>query len=346
MELKKLTTPYISEDYQGIGGKIKITPEDFIVEEIPAYYPSGSGEHLFIHLTKKGITTKEVQKVIANIFNTKVKDVEFAGIKDKHAVTSQYFSVWLLDKQDPELVHKLEEELPVKINSYNFHQRKIKKGHLWGNIFNIKIRDIEADIDEAFRKTQQITKIIHQQGLPNLYGNQRFGIEGDNAQQGLEILKGQRKVPNKWLRQFLLSSFQSHLFNYYIVKRIEAGLLDTLMQGDLAKKHDTGGMFVVEDKATEQERFDNKEICFTGPMFGKKMTPAKEEALEFEKSIMEENGVSTEEFKQVKVNGTRRTGIILPEIESYKEDDGIRIKFNLPKGAFATIVLREIMKNE
>src|SRR6056297_124050 len=346
MELKKITTPYISKGYEGIGGKIKITPEDFIVEEIPAYYPSGSGEHLFIHLTKTGITTKEVQKVLAKTFSTKVKDVEFAGIKDKHAVTSQYFSVWLLDKQDPELVNKLEDELPVTINSYNFHQRKIKKGHLWGNQFNIKIRDIESDIDEAFKKTQQITKIIHQKGLPNLYGKQRFGIEGDNAQQGLEILKGERKVPNKWLRQFLLSSFQSHLFNYYIVKRMEAGLLDKFMQGDIAKKHDTGGMFVVEDKETEQERFNNKEICFTGPMFGKKMTTAKEEALEFENSVMKENGVTTEEFKQMKVNGTRRTGIILPEIKTYKENDGIRIKFSLPKGAFATIVLREIMKDE
>ena len=346
MELKKLTIPYISEGQKGIGGKIKINPKDFIVDEIPAYHPSGSGEHLFIHLTKTGITTKQVQKVIANIFNTKVKDVEFAGIKDKHAVTSQYYSVWLLDKQDPELVHKLEEELPVKINSYNFHQRKIKKGHLSGNQFNIKIRDIDMDIEDALKKTKQITEIIHQKGLPNLYGNQRFGIEGDNAQQGLEILKSERKVPNKWLRQFLLSSFQSHLFNYYIVKRIEAGLLDKFMQGDIAKKHDTGGMFVVEDKETEQERFKNKEICFTGPMFGKKMTPAKEEALEFENSVMEENGVTAEEFKQLKVNGTRRTGIILPEIETYKEIDGIRVKFNLPKGAFATIVLREIMKTE
>ncbi len=346
MQLKNFTKPYITEDISGIGGKIKVNPEDFTVDEIPAYEPSGSGEHLFVHLTKTGITTKEVQKALAKIFNTKRSEVEFAGIKDKHAVASQYFSVWLYNKQDPEMVCKLEDQIPVRINSFRFHQRKLKKGHLHGNQFNIKIREPEIDLDEALKRITEIKEKAIQLGIPNFYGDQRFGIEGDNPQQGLEILKGERKIQNKWLRQFLLASFQSYLFNYYLEKRIREGLFNEIMPGDIAKKHETGGIFIVEDKETEQKRFDNKEICFTGPIFGKKMTQAKGEAFVFENSILEENEVTPEELEKAKLSGTRRAGIILPSIESMKEEDGIRVKFQLPKGSFATIVLREIMKNE
>jgi tRNA pseudouridine13 synthase len=346
MQLNNFIKPYITENIAGIGGKIKAKPEDFIVEEIPAYEPSGTGEHLFIHLTKTGITTKEVQKVLARIFNTKRRDVEFAGIKDKHAIASQYFSVWLQANQNPELAYNLEEELPVTINSFKFHERKLKKGHLRGNQFNIKILNPEVNLDEAITRVTEIKEKASQQGIPNFYGDQRFGIEGDNPQQGLEILKGERKVQNKWLRQFLLASFQSYLFNYYMVKRIKTGLFSELMTGDIAKKYDTGGIFIVEEQETEQKRFDNKEICFTGPMFGKKMTQAKGEAFDFENSILEENEVTPEELKKAKLTGTRRAGIILPSIEAVKEEDGIRVKFQLPKGSFATIVLREIMKND
>lgn len=346
MQLKNLSKPYITEDTTGIGGKIKVKPEDFIVEEIPAYEPSGTGEHLFVNITKTGITTKELQKALAKIFNTKRNEVEFAGIKDKHAIATQYFSVWLYDNQDPELVYKLEEEIPVKINSFKFHQRKLKKGHLHGNQFSIKIREPKTDLDEAVKRITEIKEKANQLGIPNFYGDQRFGIEGDNPQQGLEILKGERRMPNKWLRQFLLASFQSYLFNYYLTKRIKEGLFNKIMPGDIAKKHDTGGIFIVEDLETEQKRFDNKEICFTGPMFGKKMTQAKDEAFDFENSILEEYEVTSEELKKAKLTGTRRAGIILPSIETMKEEDGIRIKFRLPKGSFATIVLREIMKND
>jgi len=346
MQITEFSIPYITKNQQGIGGEIKTVPEDFIVDEIPAYEPSGTGEHLFIHITKKGITTKDVQKALAHKFNIKMKDVEFAGIKDKHALTSQFFSAWLLDKQDPELVYSLEEELPVKINSAKFHQRKIKKGHLWGNQFDILIRNIDSSTEEALERTHKIISEIHKQGLPNFYGTQRFGIEGDNAQQGFEILKGERNIRNKWLKRFLLSSFQSHVFNHYLCKRIEQGLFSQIMPGDIAKKQDTGGIFVVEDQETDQQRFDRKEICFTGPMFGKKMTPAQDEALSFEQAIMEENNITTEEFRKAKVNGTRRAGIILPQISASSEEEGIRVKFSLPKGAFATIVLRELMKND
>lgn len=346
MNYTNLELPYISQKFEGIGGEIKTCPENFIVNEMPAYEPSGEGEHLFIHITKRGITTKDVQKALAKIYNTNFKDVEFAGIKDKHALTSQYFSVWLRNGQSKKLAYELEKNMPITINNMEFHNRKLKMGHLKGNVFKIKISNIKIPLNEAYKRAYNITEEIHKKGLPNFYGEQRFGKDGDNADRGFRILKGEERVHNKWLKRFLLSSLQSNLFNYYLTRRIENKLFDKILKGDIAKKHDTGGIFVVEEVDKEQIRLDNKEICFTGPMYGKKMKQADDEAGELEASVLKEYEIKEEEIKEAKLTGTRRAGIILPRIKIEQQSDGLTLEFSLPKGAFATIVLREIMKND
>lgn len=338
------TLPYITEEIEGIGGNIKENPEDFIVEEIPVYQPEGEGEHLFINLTKKGITTKEVQKALAGLYHVNIQDVNFAGIKDKQAVASQYFSVWLKNKGNKDLAYKLEEKLPLKINSLAYHRKKIKQGHLLANAFNIKISRPECSPEQAINKVQPIIDIIHRKGLPNYYGHQRFGIEGNNAQKGYDILTGKKKEKNKWLRRFLLSAYQSHLFNHYLVLRIRKGLYDKILKGDIAKKHDTGGIFVVENIETEQKRIDKKAICYTGPIFGKKMKVAQGEAAQLEEKILADNHIGWNHLLGARLNGSRRQGVIIPTIQSEKEEDGIRLRFTLPKGAYATVVLREFMK--
>jgi tRNA(Glu) U13 pseudouridine synthase TruD len=265
-----LKLPYISKAIEGIGGRIKKNPEDFIVEEIPAYQPEGEGEHLLLHMTKKGITTRTVQKNLARLFQIKDQDINFTGLKDKQAITSQYFSIWMKKSQDPNLVYQLEDILPVKINKLTFHQRKIK---------------------------------------------------------------------NKGISRFLLSAFQSYLFNYYMVNRIHEGLYDKVLVGDIAKKYDTGGIFVIDHAESEQKRFDQKAICYTGPIFGRKMKPAEDLAAKLEEKTLQDNHLSTITFQSTKLTGTRRTGIIMPSIKAEQEDNGVRLQFTLPKGAFASIVL-------
>ena len=345
MEKEEFSIPYLTEGIEGIGGIIKETPDDFIVDEIPAYQPDGEGEHLYIHLTKKGITTRDVQKVLAGIFHVSKQDVNFAGIKDKQAVASQYFSVWVRNNKPKDLAYELEKKLPVKINSMAYHRKKIKQGHLLANTFNIKITRLEITPDQAIQQIQPIIEMIHRKGLPNYYGPQRFGIEGDNAQKGYEILTGQRKEKNKWFKKFLLSAYQSHLFNDYLSLRTRKGLYDKILMGDVAKKHETGGIFVVEEPESEQERLDNKEICYTGPMFGRKMKLTQGESAELEEEVLKNNHITMEELSAAKLNGTRRQGIIIPDIQVKKEEDGIRLRFQLPKGAYATVVLREFMKD-
>jgi len=345
MGLIEFTLPYLTSDIAGTGGQIKETPEDFVVSEIPVYEPEGMGEHLFIQLTKKGITTRDVQKALARTYQTPRVDVNYAGIKDKHAVTTQYFSVWLKDGQDKDLAYQLEEELPVTIDKLTFHPRKIKSGHLMGNRFSIRIRHMDLPVGEAAEKAREIAGAIRTQGLPNFYGSQRFGVEGDNAQKGLEVLLGQRREKNKWLRRFLTSSYQSYLFNYYLYRRIQEGLYQTILEGDIAKKHETGGIFVVEDREAEQKRFDNQEICYTGPMYGKKMTPAQGESGRLEEKILQEQHMDMQTLREARLTGTRRQGILIPTITVEEETEALRLHFSLPKGAFATMVIREFTKN-
>jgi tRNA pseudouridine13 synthase len=336
--------PYISEEIEGIGGKIKDRPENFIVEEVPLYSPDGEGEHLFIHLTKRGISTKTVQNALAQVFRTDNRNVHYAGIKDKHAVASQYFSVWLRNHEDKNRVYEVEEAWPVRIHSLNYHRKKLKQGHLLGNAFSIKITEVECSPEESMARVQSILEVIRRQGLPNFYGDQRFGMEGDNARKGYEIVTGKRKLKNRWLARFLKSAYQSHLFNCYMVSRIQEGLYQTMLTGDIAKKHDTGGIFVVEDGQLEQERLDNKEICYTGPIFGKKMKPASGKSAWLEEQVLSTNGITMETFRAAGMKGTRRQAILVPDIMAELEDGGIRFRFTLPKGAYATIVLREFMK--
>lgn len=200
-------------------------------------------------------------------------------------------------------------------------------------------------VDQAAEKAKEIAHTIRTKGLPNFYGSQRFGIEGDNAQKGLEIITGQRREKNKWLRRFLTSSYQSYLFNYYLYRRIQQGHWPTILEGDIAKKHETGGIFVVEDREAEQKRFDNQEICYTGPVYGKKMTPAQGESGELEEQILKEQDIDLQCLRDARLTGTRRQGVLIPDVEVEPEDDSLRLHFSLPKGAFATIVIREFTKN-
>lgn len=340
-----MTLPYITKEIEGIGGKIRGKPEFFIVEEKPVYEPCGKGEHLYANITKKGITSRDVQLKLAKMFGLKNSDIGLAGMKDKNAVTTQTFSIRCGVKQNvQEAIDKIE-TMGVKVNWAKFHGNKIRVGHLLGNNFRIVIHDIETD--DALERAEKIKEKILEKGVPNFYGEQRFGIEGRNVQRGMDVLSDDFNVRNKWLKRFMISGYQSHLCNLYLAKRIEKGCFEKIMKGDVAKKYDTGGLFVVEDVKAEQERYDNKEISFTAPIYGIKMMEAKDEAKELEDSILKDNEVDMKQFENMKVEGTRRLGrVLIKEIDIKEEKGNLVLSFFLPKGAFATTILREFMKKD
>lgn len=348
--MEKIKLPFATKEYPGIDGKIKKKPEHFVVEEIPIYEPCGKGDHLYINLTKKNLTSKEIQKKLTQLFNLSEVCIGFAGMKDKHAVTTQTYSIKfgiIDDKFTKEVVKTIEKNIPIKVNWAKLHNNKIKAGHLLGNKFKIIISEIKIPIDEALEISREIVNKIKKTGIPNFYGPQRFGFDGDNWKRGLSIIKGELKTRDLWSKRFLISSYQSYLCNVYLAKRVESGNFEKILKGDIAKKYDTGGLFVVKDKEAEQKRYDNHEISFTGPIYGPEMWEAEDESGKFEKEILKDSGVTIEDIKKAGSNGTRRLGrLLVDDIKIKKVREGLQLEFFLPKGAFATNVLREIIKSE
>lgn len=340
-----LELPYITEGYPGIGGKIRQKPSHFIVEEVPLYDASGEGIHLYVNITKENMNTRDVQIELAKLFNLDPSQVGKAGLKDKYAITTQTFSVvFNVDQPEPDEVTDLvEENIPIKVNWAKYHKNKLRAGHLEGNKFNITIVDVNED---AIEKAETIADKIHEIGLPNYYGVQRTGDEGENVRQGWLILKNRKHIRDRWLRKYLLSSYQSYLCNRYLVERVKNGYFNKLLHGDIAKKHDTGGEFHVEKTAKEQIRYENKEISFTAPMFGYKMRETKHESKTFEDKILESVSITKKDFRNHHVRGTRRIGRILPKFTINESEEGIVLSFMLRKGSYATTVLREFMKND
>ncbi len=348
-----LSLPYLTADLPGIGGQLRATPDHFIVEEVPLYHPEGEGPHLYINLTKVGMTTKELQRRLEQLIGGASGIVGYAGLKDKHARTTQTFSINLEQApafDETELAKRITDSLPVTVNWLKRHRNKLRAGHLLGNHFTITITGVELPAAEILERVTAIRQRLQQDGLPNFFGVQRFGVAGMNVAKGWAILQGQRRERDRWLRRFLLSSYQSYLCNQYLARRLHTGAFAQILPGDVAKKVDTGGLFDVTDPEAEQIRYAAHQISFTAPIYGPKMRAAQAAAGELEAQILHEAQVTLEDFQRAKVEGGRRLGrLLLPDLQfqlgEEAEAAALQVRFFLPKGAFATTVMRELMKS-
>lgn len=343
-----LSLPYLTADLEGIGGRIRARPEDFMVEEVALYEPSGSGSHLYVNITKRNQTTRDVQLQLAELFNLRPQNIGTAGLKDKYAVTTQTFSM-LFEKDDmrpDDALELIKGSLNIKVNWAKFHSNKLRVGHLIGNRFKITITDIHMPTSRAAERSRRIAEMIHLRGLPNYYGEQRTGKDGEKVREGWAILQGQKTFTDRWLSKILVAGYLSYLCNRYLAERMRRGLFDRLLLGDIAKKHETGGIFWVNDPLTEQPRYDAQEISFTAPIYGYLMSKSLGEAAALEAEILEESEMSLETFRRMGVTGTRRFGRLTPRIEVTEAPRGIQLSFMLHKGGFATTLLREFVKTE
>lgn len=335
--------PFITPELAGCGGVIKARPADFVVEEVPLYEPCGDGPHLYINLTREGWTTRQVIEALADMFGLKPADVGYAGLKDRHARCTQTFS---LPGLTPPAAERIAHELPFQVHWARQHTNKLKPGHLLGNRFRIVVSELTASADEATARSRAIANRLAMHGVPNFFGAQRFGIDYGNIARGHSILLGAWER-DKWRRKLYLSAYQSHLFNRYLSRRVALNLFHRLLPGDIAKKAGTGGMFEVTDVEAEQPRYDRGEIHFTGPMVGAKMWAAKGLAGELEEAVLGETGIAAEHYRQAHLDGTRRAGRVwLPDIDATADAGELHLSFFLPKGAYATVVVREFTKSE
>ena len=341
-----ISLPLITQDLPGIGGRIRARIDDFVVDEVSSIQPSGRGYHLYMSLTKEGMTTREVQVQLVELFHLRPQEIGTGGLKDKDARATQVFSLaFERGKIEPEAAIKsVSDSIDVKVNWAKYHDAKFRAGHLIGNSFKVLISDIKMPREEALERTNMIADRIHRIGIPNFYGEQRMGRRGKNAKAGWEIIHGVKNVGNRWLSRYLTAAYQSHLCNLYLAERVERGFYDRLVRGDIIEDHGTGERTLIDNPESHQQRFIDKEISFTAPMFGPKMSRASGEAGALEAEIFTGSGLSNKLLKRNRVTGTRRRGRLTPTIEIKADKRGIQLSFTLNKGGFATTLLREFMK--
>lgn len=353
---------------------MRFKPEDFLVEEIPLYEPTKEGLHTYFAIRKRGLTTYEAIKKIASILQVNPKNIGYAGLKDKHAITTQVLSV---EGITPEQVLKI--EVPsIQVLWAERHPHKIRIGHLSGNSFTINLRDIPnenyTEIVEKFEK-------LATEGVPNRYGKQRFGNKQDthligkallkrNWEQALEYILTEDIKQNSRtlkkieleksrnsleravmcvhhrLRKLYLSAYQAYLFNRILEIRFPH--IGNLLDGDIAFKHINSAQFNVENASVEQPRADEFEISPTGPIFGYKMMQPTGKVKKLEMELLSEEGVTSETFHKVvgiRLPGTRRPLRIKMEFpQIHPIDDGVRLCFTLRSGGYATVVLDELFR--
>jgi tRNA pseudouridine13 synthase len=338
-----VSPPLLTPDLPGAGGRIKVQPEDFEVEEVPAYEPSGAGDHLYLWVEKRSVGPEYFVKQLARRLDVHPADVGTAGLKDRHAVTRQWVSV---PKQAEPNLPQLDGD-GIKLLSVSRHTNKLRPGHLRGNRFRVLVRGADPAKADAVTAVLDRTR---QLGLPNYYGPQRFGRDGDTADLGLAMLKGERAPRvNPFLRKLALSAAQSLLFNDTLGRRLSDGLFRTVLAGDVMMKWPAGGLFVAADVPAEQARFDRRETVTGGPMFGAKTFAAAGEAAAREAVVLADHGLAPASFEGFGklVQGTRRHNLVYADdLAAGWEPDGLRLAFTLPSGSYATVLLREVMKAE
>ncbi len=331
------------------------SPRDFSVEEIPLYDFSGEGEHLIVKVRKKNLSTWELTDLLSNHLGIPRRQIGYAGLKDKHALTTQYLS----------LPASCEERLEafahdgVTILERTRHANRLRIGHLKGNRFRLRFKKVLGVQKE---KIDRVTEWIESYGMPNYFGLQRFGVEGNNWQEGQQIVQGKLRMRDRKMREFLVGSYQSKLFNDWLSRRIrisrlleefsaaeterlesleEGALAGTKEQshffkilcGDVMMHYPYGRIFYAEDLSSEAEKFAAADRAPTGLLPGRKvkraLAPARAVEAEYDDEAIRETG--SRRYAWVFPSDIHRRYV--PEKAHYE------LSFTLPKGSYATVLV-------
>jgi len=318
--------------------RLRATPEDFRVEEIPLYAPSGAGEHTFVCVEKRCRTTEDVAGVLARIAGVARREVGYAGRKDRDAVACQWFSV---PRLPPERALAVELE-GLRVLEAVRHQHKLRTGQLAGNRFEIVVRETDAD---AAAHSLKVLSRLEREGMPNRFGPQRFGRQGENARRGLRVLRGEYAGIDRREARFLISALQAAAFNEAL--RLRGVRLSSVERGEIAVVHASGGLFKVEDPEREQPRADAFEISATGPIFGRRTLDPEGPSLERERAALAAVGVDPDTPlrppRGIELRGARRAlRVRLDDVALEPLPGALRLRFRLPAGSFASVLIEEL----
>jgi len=317
-------------------GQLKAQNSDFKVDEIMPVQTSGEGEHLWLKIEKDGSNTDWVAQQLARHAGVKSMAVSYAGMKDRHAVTTQWFSLHLPGMEDPDFSSLINDEF--KILEQNRHDRKLKRGALSGNKFHLRITSLKGDMVDLENRLLK----IKQSGVPNYFGEQRFGREMGNLFKAERMFRGELKKLKKQYRGLYLSSARSWIFNRLLSQRIQRGNWLEPIQGDVFMLNGKSACFAERVSDEIRERLHKAEINITGCLWGEGESMATAETLALEQSIAYEFRPLAEGLESARLNQERRALRLMPNNLNWDiSDDVLELEFDLPSGAFATMVLRE-----
>lgn len=329
--------PYVYGSPSGVG-KIRTVAEDFIVYESLSFQPSGEGEHVFLKIQKTGENTDYVARQLARFANVRQRDIGYAGLKDRHAVTTQWFSVWLPGKSEPDWTAFATNNMKA-LHTIR-HARKLKRGVLSGNRFEITIRDWQGDQVKAIEQL----KSIKANGIANYYGEQRFGNQGQNVNKALAMFRGEKVKREQ--RSLYLSAARSYLFNQILSNRVAAGNWDQALAGDTYMFDRTNSCFKSQLPDAEiLRRLEAKTIHPSGVLWGKGEIDVSADALAIEQKVIDGYDELAQGLVADGVEKARRAlRTNMDNLEwQFSSQTTLQLSFTLPAGSYATSVLREII---
>jgi tRNA pseudouridine13 synthase len=322
-------------------GRMRQHPEDFQVTEIPLLEPDGEGEHVWLWIRKRGENTLYVAEQLSTLAAVHPRQVSFAGLKDRHAVTEQWFSVQLPGKDEPSWETMNSDTLTVLRHAR--HSRKLRRGALKGNTFRITLRNIAGDPGEL----EQRLGIIAREGVPNYFGEQRFGRDGSNLQTADRLFRNPKLRLSRNKRGLILSAARSLLFNQVLSARVNAGNWNAPLVGDAMQLDGSHSYFIAEFvDADLSGRVASQDIHPTGPLHGRGESPAQGTCRELETAVLADHvswcaGLEAAGLKQDR----RALRLGVTDLAWQWGPSGeLVLTFSLPAGAYATSVLREVVQ--
>ncbi len=318
---------------------IRSTPEDFLVEETIRFEPTGEGQHVYLYIQKRNTNTEWLAKQLARFADIKPRDVGYAGLKDRNAVTKQWFSVDLAGKPEPDWQDFNNEEFSIETVTRS--TGKLKRTAVKANRFTLILRELKGDTAEL----ESRLKKIKEQGVPNYFGEQRFGRDGNNLEVADALFSGEKKL-KKHQRGIYLSAVRSYLFNQVLSRRIEAGNWNQAVPGDVMQLAGSHSCFLAEEITDEiLQRIEEKDIFPTAPLWGKGELQSGAKARELEMDIISEyqswlSGLEGVGMKQDRRSLCSQLGDLSWQ---FAENTVLSVSFSLSAGSYATSVLRELI---
>jgi len=315
----------------------KAEPGDFRVDEDLGYLPSGSGEHYCVRISKTAITTRQVVERLARKTGVREANIGYAGQKDKQGVCTQWFSIWIPGGSTPDLESLHDDSLQILESNWN--SRKIRLGTHHSNRFQIRLKQVRGA-----PVTQRLDQLATD-GVPNYFGEQRFGRNGNNAAMALQWFSGKLRKPDRFQRGILLSAARSAVFNEVLSRRVETSSWNTYLAGDVMNLAGSESVFVpAQWDDTLAERLKHHDIHPTGPLWGCGELRSSAEANLLETSVQTHMAALCAGLEARGMQQSRRSLRLMPGNMRYEQtaEDEWLISFSLPPGTYATAVLREI----